>query len=344
MRRPAKPQSSSPRFPRGLELWLWIACLGLLLHGILHHQPESKAVVKHPVPVVSPKYQFATHEGFDRPLARQKTPREILVEHMAAIDTEEDMDQRGEKLVAFAQEIPLADIASTIEELQNIGRADSDLCLRLLRRWAAGDGGAAAAWAEQLPAGPARENALSSVAIEWANADLKSAAAWARQLPDKLESHAALLAVANEAVRTEPLAALRLVVNLPADAGRDDLIHRAAMDWTTQDADAAVTWTETIPDDALRVQVLSDEAVALAQQNPVMAATVAVEKLPAGQLQEGAVISIIERWAQRDPEAAAEWVAQFPASPLRATAIENLMRQWSQIDAESAEQWRVAHS
>jgi hypothetical protein len=74
-------------------------------------------------------------------------------------------------------------------------------------------------------------------------------------------------------------------------------------------------------------KVLAGEAVSWAEQNPEAAATLAVDQLPAGRLQEDTVVSIVQRWAQSDTVAAATWVAQFPEGSLRKTAVENLVAQ-----------------
>jgi hypothetical protein len=94
----------------------------------------------------------------------------------------------------------------------------------------------------------------------------------------------------------------------------------------------------------LRASVLAGESVAWAKQDPESAADLAVQELPAGRLQEDTVISIIQRWAQQAPEAAAAWVDQFPPGPLRTVAIDNLVSQWSQKDAAGAHQWLANHS
>lgn len=326
MASPRKQPTSSPRFPRGLELWLWVTLLSLLFYGIARLRTENRTtgnaaanasgaarVQPRPARKASSSHEFV----------REKSPREILLEkYLAAVQAEDDADRREAMLAAFAGQIPAADIQQTLGELQNLGQGESDLSRCLLRRWAAADGRAASAWAEQLPAGSQREDALSGVAIEWADANLKDAAAWARQLPDETERQPVLLAVANEAVRGNPVEALRLAVELPGNNQRDELIRRAAMEWTSQDAAGAVTWAEQIPDETLRARVLADEAVAWSDSDPVSAATLAAEEIPAGRVQSDAVTGIVERWAQQQPEQVAAWVEQFPEGALKQTAME----------------------
>ncbi|HLP77891.1 MAG TPA: hypothetical protein VK327_13340, partial [Candidatus Paceibacterota bacterium] len=140
-----------------------------------------------------------------------------------------------------------------------------------------------------------------------------------------------------------PVEALRLAAELTVSSERDEMIRRAAMEWALQDAVAAIEWARQIPDVALRSQVLASEAIAWADSAPESAATLAVESLPSGRLLDDTVISIVQRWAQQQPAAAAAWVEQFPSGALRLTAAENLLAQWSQTDAERAQQWRSAN-
>lgn len=329
MRSTKKSTASSPRSSRGLELLLWGGIVALLGFGIFHRRTDGSVPGNHP-PVPFAVKNTAAVDSVRRPATREKTPRETLLEKtLAGIAAEEDSGRREEMLAALADQIPITDIQTTLNELQNLVSAGvaGEFSQRLLRRWTESDGHAAAAWAEQLPAGPARDAAISGVAIEWANASLADATAWTKTLGDEAERNATMLSVANEAVRAEPVEALRLAMALPDTLQRDELIRRAAMEWAAQDAQGAVAWAEQISDETLRAKVLAGETVSWAEQNPEAAATLAVEQLPAGRLQNDAVVSIIQRWAQQQPETAAAWVEQFPNGPLRDAAEENLLAQ-----------------
>jgi hypothetical protein len=326
-----KQPTSSPRFPRGLELWLWTGVVLLLIVGMVRWRTNSDAA-KTSVPVVVQQAPPAEGADVSRPALRAKSSRQLFLEKaLAAIQAEKDSEKREEMLSAFMDQIPVADMQVTLEELSGLGLADSECSQRLLRRWVKNDGRAAAAWVAELPAGPMRDAAMTGVAVEWANSSLAAAATWAKTLDDEAERTTAMLTIANEAVRAEPVEAVRLAVALPESPQRDELIHRAATEWAAQDPSGAVAWAGQIPDAALRAKVLAGEAVSWAEQKPEVAASLVVEKLPAGRLLEDTVISIIQRWAQQQPEAAAAWVEQFPEGPLRAAAIENLLVQCSTL-------------
>lgn len=104
---------------------------------------------------------------------------------------------------------------------------------------------------------------------------------------------------------------------------------RAASEWAATDPESAVAWAHQIADPTLRDSVLAGVAAAWGDADPVAAATLAAKGLPPGRQQADAVIAIVQRWAQTDPQAAAQWVAEFPESTLRATALDNLANLWA---------------
>jgi hypothetical protein len=80
-------------------------------------------------------------------------------------------------------------------------------------------------------------------------------------------------------------------------------------------------------------------AVASAEQDGAAAATLAVNGLVAGEEQDRTVVSIVQRWAQNSPQAAASWVSQFPDIPSREPAVQNLLALWTAQDAKAAGNW-----
>lgn len=338
--------TSSPRFSRGLALLLVAGLLApAAISGLrwLAVRGDARPVMAQvAVDDQSQARRFADYYPSEPACAsslREMAWKQIFAE----IERQGDEAKREEMWATLAAEIPQADLLSALDELQRIGQGNNEIFQQLVRRWVQADGRAAAAWAEQLPPGAARQGALEAVAIEWAGADLNSAAAWARQLPDVSEQQTLLLAVANESVRRDPLEALRLAAELPPAPGRDEMVRRAVMEWALSDASAAVDWASLIPDTTLREQVMASAAIAGAESAPDAAAKLAVENLPAGRLLDDTVVAIVQRWAQQQPEAAAAWVESFPGGSLRVAAIENLVAQWSQIDEEGAKRWQAAH-
>ena len=237
--------------------------------------------------------------------------------------------RQAQELERLSQEIAARDWPRVIDFLseEKTPKAGVGLRRRLLRQWAANDPHAAADWVSQSPGGgPARSEAINTVAIAWANQNLADAAQWVRQLPGEGERTAALSAAAYEAARTQPLEALRLGSELPAGETRDDLIMHAASQWAAQAPEDAARWAGGIPDADLRQRVLAEIATAWGESDPVAAAAFAVEALAPGKPQSDAVVGVIQRWAPKQPEAVAAWVAEFPAGTLRDTALQEIAK------------------
>jgi hypothetical protein len=207
-------------------------------------------------------------------------------------------------------------------------QANRELELRLIRRWAGKDPASAARWVSQMPEGVMRQNATGEIAIEWANQNLAAAVGWAWQLPDETERDNGLMAIAYEAARTDPMTSLDVAIELPTTPTRDALVQHAALQWAARSPVAAAVWAGQIKDIALRERVMATVATAWSSSDPVAAAQFAVLLLAPGKPQDDAVVGIVQRWVQKDPEAAAKWVAAFPKGVLRETATEHLIQLW----------------
>jgi hypothetical protein len=94
-----------------------------------------------------------------------------------------------------------------------------------------------------------------------------------------------------------------------------------------------------VPDPSLRQRLVAAVAVASAEQDGAVAATLAASALDAGDEQDRAAVSIVQRWAQNSPQAAASWVSQSPDIPSRDAAVQNLPALWIAHDAEAAGNW-----
>lgn len=239
------------------------------------------------------------------------------------------------------EDVAMADIREILNHLcETAGEPgpERESVSRLVRRWTAFDAAAAAKWAEEMKPGPLRDEAIDQVALVWGAVDLRAATEWAKATVNR-DGGQALRQLAYEAARTEPLAALELAVDLPADQRRDDLIHHTCLQWAGQDPSAAAAWAGQIEDDTLRERALAAIATAWAERDPYEAGRLAVEAIPPGRQRDDAVTAIVQRWVQQEPERAAEWVNSFGESPLKVTSMENLISIWRNRDPASLEAW-----
>jgi hypothetical protein len=254
--------------------------------------------------------------------------RRNLAVALEALQAELDPMEQAQKLASLVQTVAAADLPEAVAFLNEqpptkLGRA---LELRLLRQWAGNDPQTAANWVSQGSLGAVRPEAINAVAVVWANQNLSEAAQWLRQLPGEAEQAGALVTAAYEAARTQPVEALKLASEVPAGEPRNDLIIHAASQWAAQAPADAAEWASRIPDSNLRQRVLAEVATAWGESDPMAAATFAAQTLAPGKPQSDAVVGVVQRWAPKEPAAAAAWVAEFPAGTLRDTALQELAK------------------
>jgi hypothetical protein len=257
------------------------------------------------------------------------------------IEISRDWLQQNEALETLARRVPLSGMAAALELLSRAGSTslEEDLKLRLIRRWAGADPRAAADYLTAAPVDRLHQEAVNDVAIAWANVNVAEATDWAQGLPEGEQRDGALLNVAYEAARADAVAALHLAMELPMGEGRDDLITHAAGQWAATTPEAALEWARQIVAPELRARVLSAIATVWSETDPVAAGALAVKELSAGKQQDDAIVGVVQRWVQREPEAAAAWVVDFPDGSLRDTALEELVKLWSDQDTAAAAAW-----
>jgi hypothetical protein len=244
----------------------------------------------------------------------------------------ESGEEQLQELQTFVDSLSPSDLPDVVRELQELQKQDPtesgrELQWRLLRHWAESDARAAATVTAEMPEGSDRQEALANIVGVWARQNFSEAATWAGQLSNGDERQSALESVASEAVYTDPQGALKLAVTLPSDSSRDELITRATEVWAASAPEDTVAWAKQIPDEALREQVISGIATTWGSSDPVAAANLAINSLPAGEFQDKAVLAIVQRWALTDQGAAEAWVAKFPEGPLRQSAQETIARE-----------------
>jgi hypothetical protein len=247
--------------------------------------------------------------------------RDSFVHELETIEAELDAVTRDEHLDQLLAGIDSASASNLLGRLQSEGptRTTHAAELRLIRLWAEGDAAAAANWLTRISR-ETRSDALTQVAVAWVQRDSVAAAAWAKSLDDE-ERGKALAHIANEAVRTNPHLAFELARELPTSERRNDiLLHAAAEIAATGKAEAALALVNNTTDESLHERLLSVIFASMADQDPAAAATATAERLPSRRPQDNAAMSIVQRWVQIDPAAAAGWVNSFPYGDLRRSA------------------------
>jgi hypothetical protein len=217
-----------------------------------------------------------------------------------------------------------ADLPAILSSLAGAGSNEPAAEQRqdLLRRWASLHPSDAAQWAEALPAGNVKIESLQHVAILWAQRDAGSARDWARTLPTGEGKETALTAVGYEAAAVDPSNALLAAGELQFGPARHELILHAVNQWATTQPEAALLWAESVQAPGLRDELFAAIATAWAEQDPAAASMLASQAIRTGEPHRRAVVSVLQRWFQTDPEAAGAWVQRIPDPALRSNCWE----------------------
>jgi hypothetical protein len=239
---------------------------------------------------------------------------------------EDDLAEQLEKTMATWPKERLASDVDALFARDDESPVAESLKLALLRRWATQAPGEAADWACSLTSGAAREAAVQQVALAWSASDAEAAWDWASELEVGAARDAAMLSLAYELVRDDPARAFARSDELPEGLARTQFVEHAVANWAVADPQAALEQVREIADPALRNSALGRLATSWAEFEPHNAATLAADAMEAGPAQERAVASIVQRWAQQDPDGAKAWVATFPDGPMKQNALEHIER------------------
>ncbi len=122
----------------------------------------------------------------------------------------------------------------------------------------------------------------------------------------------------------DPLAAMKMAVAnhlQDVDAG---LPASLIAQWATQDFEHAYGWTKAQEPSPARDDMFARLAYLRARADPAAAARLVATAIPAGPVQDEAVISVIHQWALQDPRGAALWAESFPDEALRQRASDEI--------------------
>jgi hypothetical protein len=156
--------------------------------------------------------------------------------------------------------------------------------------------------------------------LRLAVADPARARREAGELSDPARRTQALLEIAGEMVRSDARAAFAVAADLPPGPEREDVLLRAIREWALADPLPAIEGAKATADEPLRERLFAAALVEWSEAAPEQAARAAALDLHEGRIQDDAVVSIAQRWAQASPAPAAAWVESFPPGGLRDAA------------------------
>jgi hypothetical protein len=119
-----------------------------------------------------------------------------------------------------------------------------------------------------------------------------------------------------------------LQVTPPSPERDRDLVH-AVSQWAVGAPDEAVVWLAEVPAGELRDWLACAIVTALGESDPERATDVIDAELPDGLPRRNAIVALAQRWAQRSPEDARQWLAGLPQS----LGHDEALREIGQIEA-----------
>ena len=212
----------------------------------------------------------------------------------------------------------LRSLRASIEEALNSN--DPAMRDRILSEWLAQlialDPHAATEYASEIEAGAFRDDYLFRLGNMWAQTDAPAALEWASTLSNETERASSIKAICLQLGQSDPAAAIQTMdsLKIPEDRGT---IENLAQLWAAKDLDAAKAWALAKPEGESRDGSLARVAYVMANDSPSEAAQLVVNKIPPGEIQMEAAMSIIHTWARQDWQAVQQWVDRFPEGPFR---------------------------
>ncbi len=195
----------------------------------------------------------------------------------------------------------------------------------------------ALAWAESLPVGRLRFEAVKAVGSTWAEHDPATVAAEILRSRDRWDRDV-VTAVAQNWSITDPRATMAWVENLPLKADQEAAWSRFRLDVRQLGADAALELLGAIPSEKRRAGMASQIASELARENP-RAALAWAERLPEGELRTRALRPALDELAAHNPVEAVGYVTSLPAGQGRTDLLRRSVAIWAVRDADAAMAW-----
>jgi hypothetical protein len=241
--------------------------------------------------------------------------------------------------LAAAEELPKGELQS-----RSLGA--------ILGAWSQRDPAAAAGYLQQSSATALRRELIPQIATAWRDVNPAAAMEWAQSLPDKIErGQAASYAIKGLAERDPSAAAAFLDLSDCFQPGYALPWRTVAEQWAKTDVQAAVKWTENIPDEKLRRAAFASLVTSWAERDPKAAASFALalpeEEDPLAPRtyrghtdKQRAIAEIVQEWSSVDPRAALKWIEQLPRAQQHEHAM-TAAEMWARSNPKEAAEFVV---
>ena len=193
-------------------------------------------------------------------------------------------------------------VSSLPEGTDNVDRYMSSIANEVL------EGGVSSAtkWVDGLDDESLKEGAMSRVASEFVQEDLQGAVAWVAEHAGEAYANDAVEEVAEQWAEQDPEAVIEWGANLPESA-QADVYSEALDEWTERDPLAASEYLASMPSSAAKDSAVEGFATELAKNDPE-SAVVWAQTIGNESLRAEALTDVAQNWFRQDQAAVEAWL------------------------------------
>jgi len=207
------------------------------------------------------------------------------------------------------------------------------LSATIAAEWAASEPAAAVGWFKRRATNGVDAETATALGGALAGQSLEMIRALAGSIEAGEARYALCDAVVQRWKHERALDAANLAIATVSGEACASLLGAVLPEWARSDLVSAVEWAKQLPDGAHKLTALIHLSYPWVEANVSGVAEFA-QALPPGNEQFVAVT--VDRWAQSDPRAAADWAVRLPDGPVRDRAIASLTNAWTRRDPLAA--------
>jgi hypothetical protein len=261
-----------------------------------------------------------------------------------ALNELEPGNARRNALQSVINEAANRDPALAREMLEKLeGKDLENIAYSAANALARNDREGALAWAEGLPEGDLKGNALSSIFSDWGREDPLQAVMYGSKIEDAKVRQRSLGNALSAWAYQDAVEAMTWAVENLAKEDQETLIPQSLLyQWVDQDAKAASEWVAALPEGNLRNRSVSNLVSSWANTD-LVATGEWIKQLPKGESRDEAAQRYASAVFDTDPEAALAWVGSIGNEENRLDQMAGFAQQYLRTSPEKAKRW-IANS
>lgn len=261
-----------------------------------------------------------------------------------ALNELEPRNARRNALQSVINEAANRDPALAREMLEKLeGKDLENIAYSAANALARNDREGALAWAEGLPEGDLKGNALSSIFSDWGREDPLQAVMYGSKIEDAKVRQRSLGNALSAWAYQDAVEAMTWAVENLAKEDQETLIPQSLLyQWVDQDAKAASEWVAALPEGNLRNRSVSNLVSSWANTD-LVATGEWIKQLPKGESRDEAAQRYASAVFDTDPEAALAWVGSIGNEENRLDQMAGFAQQYLRTSPEKAKRW-IANS